>query len=347
MNLDDLPDRIGNVDQLEELLSRPSPAAITALGRVGGDLIILGVAGKMGPTLARMALRASQAAGIKRRVIGVSRFSDPSLQTQLNACGIQTIQGDLLDPAFVRSLPDAPNVIYMAGRKFGSTGNEPLTWVMNTDLAARMCQRFCHSRFVAFSTGNVYGLVPVEGGGAVETDPLRPVGEYAMSCLGRERIFEHFSRTCGIPTAILRLNYANELRYGVLVDLAQQVMDQAVVDVTMGHVNVIWQGDACAMALAALADAASPPLVLNIAGPERLAVRDVCTKLGDLLEKPVRFAGTEAKDALLSDGAEAMRRYGAPRVGADVMIRWIAAWIQRGGQTLDKPTHFQSRDGRF
>jgi nucleoside-diphosphate-sugar epimerase len=347
MNDTTLPAIIADVEQLEDLLSRPTPAVVETLRRVPGDIMVLGVAGKMGPTLARMAKRAAEAGGLPRRVVGVSRFSQPETRRRLESHGIETIQGDLLDPDFLADLPEAPNIIYMAGMKFGSTGNESLTWAMNAYLPALVCRRFRESRIVAFSTGNVYGNVPVAGAGSVETDPPCPCGEYAMSCLGRERIFEHFSRTLGIPTAVLRLNYAIEMRYGVLVDLAQKVCREEVIDLLMGYVNVIWQGEANALALCALADAASPPLWLNIAGPERLSIRTVCERFGQLLGKPVRFSGVEAPDALLSNGQAAHRRYGPTRIEAEQMIRWIAQWVTRGGPTLNKPTHFEVRNGNF
>lgn len=342
-----LPTTISTVDQLEALLSEPSPAAIEALERSPGDLIILGVAGKMGPTLARMAVLASEAAGTQRRVIGVARFSDPAVRANLEQHGVETIQADLLDPAALASLPDAPLVLYMAGRKFGSSGQESLTWAMNAWLPGLVCQRYAGSRIVAFSTGNVYGISPVSQGGSRETDPVAPVGEYAMSCLGRERIFEHFSHTAGTPVALLRLNYACELRYGVLVDLALKVHRGEPVDLTMGHFNVIWQADANAAALAAFALATCPARVFNLTGPETLSVRQVCEQFGQLFGRPPVFTGAEAPDALLNNANPLLDRVGHPRVMPDQLIRWIAEWITSDGPRLDKPTHFESRDGRF
>ncbi len=338
---------ISSTDQLEDLLSQPTAAAIAALKRVTGDITLLGVAGKMGPTLARMALAASEAAGKSRRILGVSRFSQPETARRLQNWGIETIAGDLLDPTFVASLPVTPNVISMAGMKFGATGREGLTWAMNVHLPALVCAHYRESRIAAFSTGNVYGMVPVTGPGSPETGPLNPVGEYAMSCLGRERIHQYFSATLDIPMTLLRLNYAVELRYGVLVDLARQVWEGATIDVSMGYMNVIWQGDANAMTLAALADVAVPPKVINIAGPERLSIREVCEQFGKRMDKPVAFSGVEAETALLNDGSQARKRYGSPRVDAEQMIDWIADWIERGGESLNKPTHFQNREGRF
>jgi nucleoside-diphosphate-sugar epimerase len=337
---------IRDVAHLEDLLSEPSAAAIDAIRRIDGDVMILGVAGKMGPTLARMARRALDAAGVAGRIIGVSRFSTPEQQRALEGHGIETVRCDLLDPDSLARLPDAPNVIFMAGRKFGSTGDESYTWAMNTYVPALVCQRYRTSRIVAFSTGNVYGLTPAGRGGSREEDSPRPVGEYAMSCLGRERLFEYFSRAHGTPVTILRLNYATEMRYGLLTDLAGRVLRREPIDVTMGYFNVIWQADANAMALAALPHTSSPPLVLNVAGPEELSVRATCSELGRLMGVDVSFTGDEAADALLSNGARARALFGEPRVDAGQLLAWTADWTLRGGASLGKPTHFESRTGR-
>lgn len=315
--------------------------------RVEGDILVLGVGGKMGPTLARMAVRASEAAGVRGRVIGVARYSTAGLEARLRGWGVETVQCDLLDREGLRRLPDAPNVIYMAGMKFGATGQESLTWAMNSYLPGMVCERFGTSRIVAFSTGNVYPLTPVCKGGCLETDPVGPVGEYAMSCLGRERIFEHFSRTLGTRAATLRLTYANEMRYGVLVDLARKVFEGRPIDLGMGHVNVIWQGDANAMALQSLEVAASPPVVLNITGPELLSVRRVCEQYGQWLEKPVTFTGQESPDALLINAQVSHAIFGYPRINAEQIMRWATDWVKRGGESLGKPTHFEVRDGKF
>jgi nucleoside-diphosphate-sugar epimerase len=328
-------------------MTTPSAALVADLEGAPGDILLLGAGGKMGPTLARMARRAADAAGASRRVIGVSRFSSSGQQDALEAYGVETIRCDLVDEDALRRLPDAPNVIFMAGRKFGSTGDEPLTWAMNTHLPALVCRRYTRSRIVAFSTGNVYGLAPSGRGGSREEDPPNPVGEYAMSCLGRERLFEYFSRTNGTLVVILRLNYATELRYGVVVDLAHRVLRREPIDLTMGYVNVIWQADANAMALAALAETSSPPLIVNVAGEEELSVRATCTELARLLDVDVSFTGGEARDALLSNGARGRTLFGAPRVDAARLLAWTADWIKRGSESLDKPTHFESRTGRF
>jgi hypothetical protein len=338
---------IETVEELEDRLSEPGEGAITALGRLSGDLILLGAGGKMGPSLARMARRASDAAGVRRRVLAVSRFSSSQAENLLQAHGVETLRCDLLDPGQLDRLPDVPNVVFMAGFKFGSTGQEALAWAMNAYLPGMVCHKYRRSRIVAFSTGNVYGLTPVALGGSVESDVLRPVGDYSMSCLGRERIFEHFSRTLDIPLVLLRLNYATELRYGVLVDIARKVYAELPVDLAMGHLNALWQADANAMALQAFDLAAVPPRVLNLAGPELLSVRRVAEQFGRIFEKPAHFRGMESADAFLSSGQQAHRLFGYPRVSAGQMIEWIAAWVRSGGVDLGKPTHFEVRDGNF
>jgi nucleoside-diphosphate-sugar epimerase len=343
------PKIIKNTEQLEDLLSDPSPACVNALKRINGDILILGVAGKMGPTLARMMQRAMVADGSQRtrKVIGVSRFSNPAEEKKLNDHGIQTIKADLLDPEQLRKLPDAPNIIYMAARKFGSTGDEPLTWAMNAVLPGMVAQRFVASRIAAFSTGNVYPLTPVALGGSREADPTGPIGEYAMSCLGRERAFQHYAKQNKTPTSIIRLNYATELRYGTLVDIARKVYADQEIDLSMGSFNAIWQGDANAMSIASLADAATPAFILNVAGPETLSVRRVAEQFAQIFHKQPRFTGVERPDALLSNGQLGHTMYGYPRVPIQQLIEWIAHWTESGGESLNKPTHFETRDGRF
>lgn len=338
---------VRDVEELEDLLSQPHERTIETLAKIEGDILILGVGGKMGPTLARMAKRASDVAGVRRRVIGISRFSSSALPKQLESWGIEAIPCDLLDRKALSNLPDAANVIFMAGMKFGSTGRESMTWAMNTFLPGLVSERFKDSRIVAFSTGNVYGLSPVSQGGSGEEDALNPAGEYAMSCLGRERIFEHFSRTNGTPMSIIRLNYACEMRYGVLLDIAQRVYNGEPIHLSMGYLNAIWQGDASAMSLESLAHASSPPCVLNIAGTELLRVRELATRFGKLLDKPVVFVDTESPDALLSNAEKSYRLFGQPTVGIEQILTWIADWVRRGGATLAKPTHFEERSGRF
>jgi nucleoside-diphosphate-sugar epimerase len=338
---------IRDIEELDELLSEPTEGVIRALAALDGDILVLGVGGKMGPTLARMAKRASDLAGVSRRVIGVSRFSSSGLESQLQAWGVETLRSDLLNPESLSQLPDAANIIFMAGMKFGSTGQESLTWAMNSFLPGLVSERYRNSRIAAFSTGNIYGLTPVSRGGSLEEDSPSPTGEYAMSCLGRERIFEHFSRTNQTRMSILRLNYATELRYGVLVDIAQRVHAGQPVPLSMGYLNAIWQGDACAMSLRALACASVPPFVINIAGPELLSVRRVAEQFGKHFHQPVRFEGQESADALLSNAKKSHELFGQSRVDAEQMITWIAEWVSRGGATLAKPTHFEERAGRF
>jgi dTDP-4-dehydrorhamnose reductase len=341
------PLNISSVEQLDELLSTPTDMVVQTMRQCPGDIMLLGIGGKMGPTLGRMIVRATQQAGIDRRVIGVSRFSNTSVSDQLNAWGIETIAGDLLNPDFINSLPDAPNVIAMAAMKFGTTGNENLTWAMNTFLPSLICRKYRDSRIAAFSTGNVYGLVPSTGQGSKETDTPAPIGEYAMSALGRERTYEYFCKTHQIPTSLIRLNYATELRYGVLVDLALQVYNNQPVDVSMGHVNVIWQGDANAMSICSLADAATPAFTINVAGPEILSTRRICESFADAFGKRVHVVGEEATDALLNDGSRGHERYGLPGVSFEQMLPLIVDWIQNDRPLLGEPTHFESRTGVF
>jgi nucleoside-diphosphate-sugar epimerase len=339
---------IRDLEALEELLSKPSEATIRAMRELEGDVVVLGVGGKMGPTLARMAKRASDLAGVNRRVIGVSRFSASSpLQQRLNSWGIETHRCDLLDRDSYAQLPDAANIVFMAGMKFGATGQESLTWAMNAFVPGLVSERYRKSRIAVFSTGNVYGLTPVSRGGCVEDDALCPQGEYALSCLGRERIFEHFSRTYQIEMSILRLNYAVETRYGVLLDIAQKLFSEQVIPLQMGHLNAIWQGDAAGISLQALSYASAPPFVVNIAGPETLSVRWIAEQFADRFKKQPRFEGTESNDALLSNAQKAIQLFGKPKVGIEQMLTWIADWVARAGETLDKPTHFENRSGNF
>lgn len=341
------PNAITTESQLDDLLSEPSMQAIEALRQTAGDILLLGVGGKMGPTLARMARRAAEAAGDSRRIIGVARFSNPATRDQLEAWGVETLAADLLDEAALDALPDAPNIIYMTGMKFGTQGNAPLTWAMNAYLPALVCRRFPHSRIAAFSTGNVYPFVPVAGGGATEDTPLTPLGEYPNSAIARERIFEYFSQTQGTPLALLRLNYACELRYGVLVDIAQKVWTGQTIDLAMGHFNILWQGDANAMALWSLAHTTSPASVWNMTGPEILSVREVAEEFGQLLGKAPVLIGEEAPDALLNNAARLLQAYGPPRIAPAQIMRWIAQWIQQDGPLLNKGTSFSVRDGKY
>ncbi len=333
--------------ELEERLSRPPEAVLEVLRSLPGDLLVLGAGGKMGPSLARMARRALDGLGGGHQVIAVSRFSSAGTRAALEAHGVRTIAIDLLDPAALDVLPDAPNMVFMAGQKFGSHDHPAATWAMNAVLPALTVRRFVHSRTVAFSTGNVYPFSPVTTRGPTEADAVGPVGEYAMSCLARERIFEHASRTRGTPVAIVRLNYAVDLRYGLLVDIARRVRDGAPVPLAMGFANVIWQGDANARALACLGLASSPAAILNVTGPERISVREAAEWFGRRLGRSPVFEGNEAPDALLSDASRSLALLGPPQVNVDLLMDWVATWLERGGPLLEKPTKFETRDGRF
>lgn len=343
----ELPATIQTEVELEEILSRPSQALIEDMARIEGDLILLGVAGKMGPTLARLARRAWDQTGRRSRIIGVARFTDQAVRDRLESHGIDTITADLLDEQALATLPDVANVIYLAARKFGSTGNEPLTWAMNTWLPAMVARRYRNSRIVALSTGNVYPFTPSTGPGPDESTPVDPVGEYAQSCLGRERMFQYFSDQYRTPVVLVRLNYAIDLRYGVLLDIATKVFNGQPIDLTMGHVNVIWQGDANTAILRSLRHCACPPFILNITGPETISVRWLAQEFGKRFDKQPVFTSSEAPTALLSNAARYRELMGPPRVPLERMIDWVAHWVTIGGRTLNKPTKFQSRDGKF
>jgi nucleoside-diphosphate-sugar epimerase len=338
---------IRSEEELEERLSRPSDADIAAMKTLAGDLLVLGAGGKMGPSLVRRARRAIEQAGTRARVIAVARFSQSDLARQLEADGIETIACDLLEPGALERLPDAANVIFMAARKFGTSGAEYLTWAMNTWLPGLVAARYAKSRIVAFSSGNVYPLRAIAEGGASETDAPAPVGEYAQSVLGRERMFEYGSSRWGTPVTLLRLNYAIDLRYGVLVDIARAVVEKRPVDLRMGLVNVIWQGDANSYCLRSLGVCQSPPCILNITGPETLAVEYLAREFGRRFEIEPSFSGEASATALLNNAAKAHRLFGYPEVSAAQMIDWVAEWVASGRRSLGKPTHFQVRDGRF
>lgn len=342
-----LPGEVADRDELERLLATPSQELIDELATLDGDILILGAAGKMGPSLAKLARNAVEAGGGGKKIIAVSRFSQAGTRDELEAAGISSVKADLLEEGALERLPDAPNIIYMAGTKFGTRGSEHLTWAQNAFLPGLVGRRYQGSRIVAFSTGNVYPLVPVSLGGSRESDPTGPVGEYAQSCLGRERLFEHASRSHGTPVLLYRLNYAVDLRYGILLDVAQSVRDGEPVDVTMGHVNVIWQGDANEFALRSLKLCDSPPAILNVTGPETISVRWLAERFGELLSREPVITGSEADTALLSNAGKALELFGYPKVTLERMIEWTAAWVKAGGETLDKPTKFGQRDGKF
>jgi nucleoside-diphosphate-sugar epimerase len=334
-------------DELERLLSEPTEGVIETIRKTEGDIIVLGAGGKMGPTLARMARRALDAVRPKNRVIAVSRFSNAEAAHRLRSGSVETISCDLTDRDAVAELPDVANVIFMAGQKFGTSDAPGATWMMNAVVPSIIAERYVNSRIVAFSTGNVYPFVPVASGGCTEDDPLAPVGEYAASCLARERILTYHSTRAQTPMAIVRLNYAVELRYGVLVDIARKVWNREPVDVSMGYFNVIWQGDACARAIECLPHASSPPFILNVTGTQTLTTRSIADYFSNVLGRPVVIEGTEDDDALLSNASRMADLMGEPGVSVGQMMVWIADWIQRGRPLLDKPTHFEERGGRF
>ena len=338
-----LPTHIADVDTLEELLSRPSQALIDDLQRLDGGILILGVGGKVGPTLARLAKRAAPT----KRIIGVARFSDPAVRTQLEAWGVETITCDLLDRPAVAALPRLSNVIFMAGKKFG-TGDDPaFTWAMNTHVPGIVAETFTQSRIAAFSTLCVYPYAPVAGPGWDEAVAPEPVGEYANSCVGRERVFQHFSQQHGTPGRLLRLNYAIDMRYGVLHDVANWVRTGQPVPLTMSHVNVIWQGDASSQALRALLHCTMPASPLNIGGTEAASIRALAHAFGERFNRTPQFVGTEAETAWINSTAQAQRIFGPPLVTLETMIDWTADWIERGLPAYTKPTHFEVRNGRF
>jgi nucleoside-diphosphate-sugar epimerase len=340
---DNLPKTVTDIAALDELLCRPSQALIDDLNKVDGDIMILGVAGKMGPTLAGLA----KAALPDRRIIGVARFTDMNVKAWLAARGIETIHCDLLDEAAINALPKIANIVFMAGRKFGAEGDLSLTWAMNAHVPALVAPAFKNSRIVAFSTGCVYPFVPVDGKGSDETMPPDPPGEYAQSCVGRERMFEYFSRQYATPGRLLRLNYAIEMRYGVLHDIATKVVTGKPIDVNLGHVNFIWQGDASSQALRCLAHCDTPTAPINVSGHEVLAVRDLAQQFGALLGRKPVLVGKEEPTAWLTNTSQAAKLFGLPIVDTAQLIAWTADWVARSMPSLGKPTKYEVRDGRY
>ncbi|MHA6619908.1 NAD-dependent epimerase/dehydratase family protein [Pseudonocardia sp. DLS-67] len=332
---------------LEERLSRPVPGVAEALAAAGGDIVLLGAGGKIGPSMARMARRAIADAGSDAQVLAVSRFSDAAVRAGLEEDGVRTLVADLADPAAYPGLPDAAAVYYLAAMKFGTTGQEPRTWWSNAAIPTLVAARYRGVPTVVYSTGNVYPLRPLTAGGAVEDDPVDPVGEYAQSCLARERIFTHAAHEWDTPTTVYRLNYACELRYGVVADIAVKLAAGEPVDVTMPAVNVVWQGDVNAWALRSLSLAGVPPHVLNATGPETVPVRRLAMLLAERMGVEPTFSGVEAPDALLNDASECHERFGYPTVPLRRLVDWVAGWVGGGGRQLDKATKFQQREGRF
>jgi nucleoside-diphosphate-sugar epimerase len=334
---------IGSIDtliDLEESLSRPSEADIACLRRVEGDILILGASGKMGRSLARLCRRAADAAGPARRVIAVARRA-------VAQPGVEAVVCDLLDRGAVAALPDCANVLYLAGRKFGSSGSPELTWAMNAIVPAIVAERFGDTRMVVFSTGNVYPLVEVSSGGSRPSDAPNPVGEYAQSCLGRERIFEYYSTQHGLRCVFFRLNYAVDLRYGVLVDIARKVHAGEPVDLAVPAFNVLWQRDANSYALRSLEHCASPPKILNVTGREIVTVVEAAEFFARRFDRPCDYRGAPGATALLSDASATYELLGSPEVATQTLMEWVADWVAAGGESLNKPTHFEVPDGRF
>lgn len=343
-----LPATLSTEAELDAFMTEPSEALVTFMQTLDGPLLVLGAGGKMGPSLCIRARRAAEAAGREDLdVVAVSRFSDPAARATLEQAGVRTLACDLLDPDALADLPDARSVVFLVGMKFGTAQAPERTWAVNTLVPAHVCRRYPGARIAALSTGNVYGLTPAGRGGSREQDPPAPEGEYANACLARERMFEYFSAENGTPVVLIRLNYAVDLRYGVLVDLAQRLMARQAVDVTMGYVNCIWQGDANDMILRSLDLAVAPPRPLNLTGPRALRVRGLAEALAARLGVDARIIGEEAKTALLSDPSRAVDAFGHPPTPIETVLKWTADWIERGGPTLDKPTHFEVRDGVF
>lgn len=345
--MNSVPKTIDNEPQLEDLLSTPRQEVVDYLSSFEDDLLILGAGGKMGPTLAKMARNAFNQSNPDRKVIAVSRFSNSEAHGDLLQHGVETIQCDLMDRHALERLPYTPNIIYMAGKKFGSHANSADTWAMNSYLPGMIAERFDQSRIVAFSTGNVYPFVPIASGGCSEETALGPVGEYAQSCMAREKIFQYFSEKNKTEIVMLRLNYAVEMRYGVLHDVAMRVFQEAPIDLSMGHVNVLWQGDVNAYTLLAFQDCESPSTVLNMTGPETLSVRELAKQFGERFNNGPRFEGEESEAALLNNASKCIRQYGQPTVSVEQIIDWLVDWIQRGLPTWNKPTQYASRTGTF
>ncbi|MDR2915923.1 MAG: epimerase [Tannerella sp.] len=326
---------------------KPSQALLDDISKIEGDILILGAGGKMGPAMAILAKDAINAIGINKEIIAVSRFSDADAREKLSSYGITTIRADLLNDNDLDKIPDVPNVIYLAGHKFGTTGNETYTWAMNTFLPGIIAEKFNKSNIVVFSTGNVYPLSPVVNGGMTEDMPASPIGEYAQSCLGRERIFQYFSTKNNTPVLLYRLNYANDVTYGVLLEIAKSVHEEREIDLTMGNVNVIWQGDANEIAIRALLHCTVPAKILNVTGPEIISVKWIAEEFGKQFGKTPVFSGKEKQEALLSNASECFKLFGYPHINLKQMMELIGHWVMEKGKMINKPTHFQERKGAY
>jgi nucleoside-diphosphate-sugar epimerase len=343
----ELPEQIDTEEELDELLTRPRPVLVELVKSLKGPLLILGAGGKMGPTLAGLLSRAAEAAGRRLEILAASRFSDDRARKWLEARGVRTIPCDLLERGDVEQLPEAENLLYLVGLKFGTEKEPSTTWAVNTLPPAHVCERFPRARIAALSTGNVYPLVAVSGGGSVESDALTPLGEYANAAVARERIFEHLSMKRRTPIVLIRLNYAVDLRYGVILDIARKVFLGEPVDLAMGYLNFIWQGDANERIIRSLALTSSPPTPINLTGPAMLSVRQLALEFAKLFDRQVSFTGAEASTALLSNSSRACALLGPPQTPVERILRWTAHWVKRGGRILGRPTHFEVRDGNY
>ena len=330
-------------NELEGILSEPAEATKKIVAGLSGDIVVLGAGGKMGPTLAMMLKKASGS----KRIYAVSRFSDKAVRSRIEQAQVETIEADLLDESHYRKLPDVENVFYLAGMKFGSTGNQPLTWALNSFVPALIARHYKDTRIVAYSTGNVYPLVETTGDGATEQTMPEPVGEYAQSCLGRERMFEYFSQLHKTPVTLVRLNYANEPRYGIIVDLTSKILNDEPIDLTMGAVNLIWQRDANDYIIRSISLAKSPPAVLNVTGPDTIPIRRLAEQIGRTFGREPKFVSREAPSALLSDASYCLNKFGPPKTTLEQMVSMIARWVAAGKKTLKKPTKYNIRDGKF
>ncbi|MEX0330476.1 MAG: NAD-dependent epimerase/dehydratase family protein [Puniceicoccaceae bacterium] len=339
-----LPCPAGDVDSF---LSRPQAGTLAVLQELSGDILVLGAGGKMGLHLCRMLREGLDRFGKSNTVYAASRFQTLASREAYEEAGLKVLVGDFRDPEFVHSLPDCPVVFYLVGAKFGTTGNPELLQQINVEVSRQVAERFKDSRIVAFSTGCVYSYTTPESGGSTEESPTEPVGEYALSCLGREEAFNEASKRHGTPVVHIRLNYSVEFRYGVPVDICRKVMAGEPIDLSMGYVNIIWQNDAVNQIIQCLSLAGSPPVPINITGQDIVPVREIASRFGELLGKEPVFTGTEEPTAWLSNASKSHRLFGPPSVGLDNMVEWIAAWLQNEGETYNKPTGFERRDGKF
>jgi nucleoside-diphosphate-sugar epimerase len=341
------PEVITDESQLDDLLSIPSPGCIEMMKRLEGDILVLGIGGKMGTSLGTVAVNAVKEAGVDKKIIGVDLFPEEGSRERVERIGIEAIACDLLDRDQVATLPKAPHVVFMAGRKFGTGGSEELTWAINALVPSNAASHYAESNIVAFSTGNVYPFVEPASGGCTEDVAPSPLGEYAQSCLGRERVFEYYSKHKGTPVCVFRLNYATDIRYGVIHDIAAEIAADKPVTATVPYFNVIWQGDAVNYALQCLEHCTSPANFMNVTGPEINSTREAAAKLGELMGKKVEFGGDQQERALLSNASKAIGLFGEPTVKFDQLLRWEAHWLKEGGRSLGKPTHFEVKDGKF